>query len=538
MLKILNSQSKTITGAAIILSGAALMSRFVGIARDRVLAHYYGAGPVMDAYYAAFKIPDIIYNLLIVGALTAGFIPTFTKLLDNKNTNKAAWQLTNNILNILGAALIILCGLGIILAPILNKILAPGFNGENLIRLTGFTRIMFLSPFFLGVSMLMGGALQSLRRFVLYAIAPIFYNFGIIFGATALVRVLGENGLAYGVVLGAFIHCVIQAYGTYHCGWRYAFSFKTQDPDTKMVFKLMLPRTLGLAINQLNQVAMTMMASFLPIGSIAVYNYANNLQAVPVGVLAIPFALAVFPLFSQAAAEKNLDLFVNNFSSVVRQILFLIIPATILILLLRAQIVRVILGSGEFDWQATVNTADALAFFALGLIGQALIPVLSRAFFAFSNTKTPFVIGVISELISIIAALLLMKPLGAAGLALASSIGVTINLILLWMNLRAETKTLGESEIFPMLLQVTIASFAMGLIVQLLKYPLAKFFNQQFFWGIFGQGLFAGGFGLLFYGIICYFLQVPEFMQLKNSFERRWLQLRHLNATEIIENKE
>ena len=538
MLKILNSQSKTITGAAIILSGATLLSRFVGVARDRVLAHYYGAGPVMDAYYAAFKIPDIIYNLLIVGALTAGFIPTFTKLLSDKDENKKAWQLTNNVLNILGIALIVLCGLGMVFTPLLNKILAPGFSGENLIRVTAFTRIMFLSPIFLGISMLMGGALQSLRRFVLYAIAPIFYNFGIIFGATVLVRVMGENGLAYGVVLGAFIHCLIQVYGSYHCGWRYAFSFNTRDADTQTIFKLMVPRTLGLAITQLNQVVVTMMASFLPVGSIAVYSYANNLQAVPIGVLAIPFALAIFPLFSEAAAQKNTAEFVHYFSSVVRQILFLIIPATILILLLRAQIVRVILGSGQFDWNATINTADALACFALGLVAQSLIPVLSRAFFAFSNTKTPFVIGVISELISIIAALLLMKPLGAAGLALASSIGVTVNLILLWINLRAETKTLGEKEIFPMVLQVTAASFVMGLIVQLLKYPLAKIFNQQFFWGIFGQGVFAGGVGLLFYFIVCYFLQVPEFMQLKSSFEKRWLKMRNLNATEIIENKE
>ncbi len=473
-----------------------------------------------------------------MGALTAGFIPTFTKLLSSENENKEAWKLTNNILNILGISLIILCGLGMIFTPILNKILAPGFSGENLLRVTAFTRIMFLSPIFLGISMLMGGALQSLRRFVLYAIAPIFYNFGIIFGATVLVRIMGENGLAYGVVLGAFVHCALQAYGTYHSGWRYTFSFNTRDRDTATVFKLMVPRTLGLAITQLNQVVVTMMASFLPVGSIAVYNYANNLQAVPIGVLAIPFALAIFPLFSEAAAQKDIDLFVNHFSSVVRQILFLIIPSTILILLLRAQIVRVILGSGQFDWNATISTADALACFALGLVGQSLIPVLSRAFFAFSNTKTPFVIGVISELISIIAALLLMKPLGAAGLALASSIGVTVNLILLWVNLRSETKTLGENKIWPMVFQVTAASFVMGLIVQLLKYPLAKLFNQQFFWGILGQGVFAGGLGLLFYGLVCYFLQVPEFMQLKNSFEKRWLKLHHINSTEIIQNKE
>ncbi len=538
MLKILNSQSKTITGAAIILSGATLLSRFVGIVRDRVLAHYYGAGPVMDTYYAAFKIPDLIYSLLIVGALTAGFIPTFTKLLNEKDNNKRAWYLTNNLLNILGLSLVILCSLGIIFAPVLNKIIAPGFYGESLIRITSFSRIMFLSPIFLGISMIMGGVLQSLRRFVLYAIAPIFYNFGIIFGATVWVRLIGENGLAWGVVLGAFTHCIIQIYGVRQVGWRFHFNFDTKDKDTNTVGKLMVPRTLGLAITQLNQVVITMLASFLPVGSIAVYNYANNLQAVPVGVLAIPFALAIFPLLSSAAAKNNMPQFANHLSNVVRQILFLIVPAAILILLLRAQIVRVILGSGQFDWDATKNTANALAFFSLGLVAQALIPVLSRAFFALSNTKTPFVIGVISELISIIAALVLMKPLGAAGLALASSIGVTVNLVLLWINLRSKTKTLNESEILSLIYKIALASIVMGILVQALKYPLAKLLDQQYFWGIFGQGVVAGTAGIVVYFFLCYILRVPEFMQLKDSFAKRWLKTNNINTTEVIENKE
>lgn len=538
MLKILNSQSKSITGAAIILSGATLLSRLVGIIRDRVLAHYYGAGPVMDAYYAAFKIPDLIYNLLIVGALTAGFIPTFTRLLSEKDGNKRAWYLTNNILNILGISLLVLCSLGLIFTPVLNKIIAPGFHDDNLIRIIGFTRIMFLSPIFLGISMIMGGVLQSLRRFVLYAFAPIFYNFGIIFGATVLVRLMGENGLAWGVVLGAAIHCAIQIYGVRQVGWRYRFKFDIKDKDTNTVGKLMVPRTMGLAITQLNQVIVTMLASFLPVGSIAVYNYANNLQAVPVGVLAIPFALAIFPLLSAAAAENDMQQFVAHLSNVIRQILFLIVPAAILILLLRAQIVRVILGSGQFDWNATVNTADALAFFSLGLVAQALIPVLSRAFFALSNTKTPFIIGIISELISIIAALVLMKPLGAAGLALASSIGVTINLILLWINLRSETKTLNEAEILSLVYKIALASLVMGLVVQALKYPLAKLLNQQIFWGIFGQGAIAGTAGIVVYFFLCYILRVPEFIQFKDSFARRWLKIRNINTTEIIENKE
>jgi len=538
MLKILNTESKSITGAAIILAGATLVSRIIGVIRDRVLTHYFGAGPVLDAYFAAFKIPDLIYNLLIVGALTAGFIPTFTKLLNEEEKNEKAWDLTNNILNIFGLLLISFSIIGIIFARPLNGIIAPGFSGYNLERVISFTRIMFLSPIFLGISMIMGGVLQSLRRFTLYAIAPIFYNFGIIFGATVLVRIMGENGLAYGVALGALIHAAIQIYGVYDAGWRYKFKFNFYEKNTLTVGKLMIPRTVGLAVTQINQVVVTILASFLPVGSIAVYNLANNLQAVPVGIFAIPFALSVFPLLSKAAAENDAPQFVKYFSNVIRQIIFLIIPSAIMLILLRAQIVRVIYGSGQFDWDATIKTADTLAFFALGLIGQALIPVLSRAFFALSNTKTPFVIGVISELISIICALIFMKSWGAAGLALASSIGVTVNTILLWINLRSETKTLNESHLLPFFSKIATAALMMGVTTQILKQPLAMIFDQKYFYGIFGQGLFAGLSGLAVYCLVCHLLKVEEFSDIKQSFEKRWLRLKNIDTTEIIENKE
>lgn len=537
MFKFLNSQSKTITGAAIILSGATLLSRVVGIISDRILAHYYGAGPIMDAYYTAFKIPDLIYNLLIVGALTAGFIPTFTKLLNEKDKNSTAWKLANNILNILGIALLILCAFGVVFTPWLNRFIAPGFSGENLARVNMFTRIMFLSPIFLGISMIFGGILQSLRRFTLYAIAPVFYNIGIIFGVIVLTKFFGEAGLAMGVVVGAFIHCAIQVYGSHKVGYKYQFIFNTKDKDTRLVAALMIPRTLGIAITQFNQVIVTMLASFLPVGSIAVYNYANNLQAVPIGVLAIPFAMAIFPVLSSAAAENNSEKFVENFVATFRQVVFLIVPAMIIIMLLRAQIVRVVLGSGKFNWDDTTNTANTLAFFALGLLAQSLIPLLSRAFYALSDTKTPFVIGVIAELITIIGCLVLMRPLGAAGLALACSIGVTFNAIVLFINLRGYTKNLNENAILDLLFKVSIASLAMGVCVQALKYPLAKIFNQDYFFGILGQGAVAGIAGIAVYLILCYFLKVPEFNQLRQSFTKRWLKLQNITATEIIETK-
>ncbi len=544
MLKILNSQSKTVTGAAIVIAAATLLSRVVGIARDRVFAHYFGAGVVMDAYYAAFKIPDLIYNLLIVGALTAGFIPTFTKIFYKTDTKPrtelyggsgtgdktAAWKLCNNIINIIGVSLLVLCGLGMVFTPWLSKIIAPGFTGNSRELAITFTRIMFFSPFLLGISMVLGGVLQSLRHFLLYSIAPVFYNLGIIFGALVLVPWLGISGLAWGVVLGATLHSGAQLYGAYHNGYRWQWHFNLRDPETRLIGKLMLPRTLGLAMTQLNAVIVTVLASLLPIGSVAVYNYANNLQGVPTGLIGIPFALAVFPLLSTMAAEADGEGFVKHLSEITRQILFLIIPISVIILLLRAQIVRVILGSGAFDWAATVNTADTLAFFSLGLFANSLIPLYARAFYALANTKTPFVIGVIAELVSIISALLLMKPLGVAGLALASTIGAVLNSVMLFFSLRQITEHLEGERLLSFLYRIAGATIVMALTVQFLKYPLAKILDLNRFWGILLHGLISGIVGLVVYGLICRMLMVEEMMQIQSSLKKRWLRLWHVPA--------
>jgi putative peptidoglycan lipid II flippase len=378
--KILQTPSKSITGAALLISGATLFSRLVGILRDRVLVHHIDVGPVMDAYYAAFKIPDLIYNLLIVGALTAGFIPMFTKLLVEHDTTRPAWRLANNILNIIGIALIITCTFGILASPLLAKVIAPGFPLETKKILITFTRIMFLSPLFLGISMVLGGILQSLRHFFIYSIAPILYNLGIIFGVMVLVPLMGVTGLAWGVVLGAFLHTAIQLYGAYHNGFRWEWIFDLKHPPTRQVGKLMIPRTLGLAATQLNTIIITILGSLLPAGSITIYSLAFNLQGVPVGIIGIPFALAVFPVLAHSIAQKNIPEFTKNFSTTLRQIIFLIIPLAIIFLLSRAQIVRVVLGSGKFDWDATIATANTLAFFTLGILGAATVPLLARAF--------------------------------------------------------------------------------------------------------------------------------------------------------------
>ena len=537
MLKrILNGQSNSITGAAILISSAAFLSRIVGLFRDRIFAHYYAASNIMDAYHAAFKMPDLVYNLLIVGAISAGFIPAFTKLL-NSGGKIAAWRLANNILNILGVTVFFLTLLGIIFMPNIIPLLAPGFDSATQKMAIDFGRIMFASMFILSLSMIMGTILQSLRTFLLFSLAPIFYNIGIIAGVVGLVPYFGINGIAWGVVLGACMHFALQAYGAYKHGYRWQWLLDLKNKETILVAKLMIPRTMGLAMYQVNLIVVTILASLLPIGSIAIYNYANNLQGVPMGIIGIPFALAVFPALSMAVAQKNMEKFSQHLGRTINQVLFLIIPLSLIFLLLRAQIVRTVLGSGAFSWQDTITTADTLAFFALGLFAQSLIPLLGRAFYALENTKTPFVVGVIAELIAIIFALILMKKMGVAGLALAFSIGAVVNLILLGFSLQQQTKSLDLNKIFASLWKILIGAIAMALAVQFVKIPLAYIFNQEYFIGIFMQGLLAGLTGLAVYAFICYSLQLPEFIHFWGSFKRRWLHWRAVKIDESIQLK-
>lgn len=519
------SESKSVTGAAILISATTLISRLIGIVRDRTFAHYFGAGSVMDAYYAAFKIPDLIYGLLIAGALTAGFIPIFTRIFYESEDRSKAWKLADNIISIVGVAMIVLCGLGILFSPYLVKVIAPGFKGEQLELVRTFTRIMLISPLLLGISMVIGGVLQSMRQFLLYSIAPIFYNLGIIFGITVLNRFIGLSGLAWGVVIGSALHLTLQFFGAYLNGYRWHWHFDLNDLNTRLIGKLMLPRTIGIASSQLTTVIITIIASFLPLGSLAVLNYATNLQDVPAGIIGIPFALAVFPLLSRVTDKSQSEEFGNLVASTTRQIIFLVIPVSVAFLLLRAQIVRVILGTGAFDWNATIQTADTLAFFSLSLFAQSLIPLYARAFYALNNTLTPFVISIISELLCIIGALVFMKPLGVAGLALAKSASAIINFAILGIMLHRQNKDIIDDRFLPLLFKTTIAALVMGLVIQYLKVPLSQFFDQRYFLGIFAQGFVAGTIGILAYGFICTVLGVDEMRHLRNSLKSRWLKL-------------
>ena len=526
--RILSSQSNSITGAAVVLGLASFISRLIGVIRDRLFAHHFGAGDVLDAYYAAFRIPDLVYNLIIVGALSAGFIPVFMKLVTKDKDE--SWRVTNSIINILGLILIIACGVLFIFTPQLMKLVVPGFDAEKMQMTVMLSRIMFFSPILLGISGIASSVLQSFKNFFIYSLTPIMYNLGIIIGVIFFVPIWGINGLAYGVILGALLHLLIQIPSLYSHGFRYQALFLWKNKYVREIGRLMVPRTLGMATSQINLLVITILASTLAAGSVAIFNLANNLQYFPIGLIGISFAIAAFPTLAKFVAEDKKNEMTEQLSRTIRQILFFIIPITIAFLLLRAQIVRVIYGSGEFNWSDTILTANTLAFFSLSLFAQCLIPLLARAFYALHDTWTPFFIGIVSTIVNIIAALYFKQILGVSGLALGFTIGMVVQMSLLWLLLHRQLGTLHESKIIISLYKISLAGIIMAILIQLSKSPLSYFVDMTKFWGILTQGFIAGGIGLLAYGIICWLLKLEEMTLFAGSLKRRWLKLTNVQG--------
>lgn len=530
--KLFSSQSKSVTGAALILSAASFLSRLIGVLRDRIFADRFGAGNTLDVYYAAFRIPDLVYNLIIVGALSAGFIPVFMEVWIKDK--KKALDITNGLISILALSLIVVCTALFFLTPRLVHLLVPGFGPGQIDQTIALTRIMLVSPIILGLSGIASGVLQSLKCFFVYSLTPIVYNLGIILGAIFLVPVLGMQGLAYGVLLGATLHLAIQIPVLIQHGFRLHPSLPFADSYVRKIGKLMIPRTLTLATGQLNFLIITIIASTLPEGSLTIFNFANNLQYFPVGIIGISFALATFPTLSQLFAEKKPTEFVQQISNTVRQIIFFIMPLTVIFLLLRAQIVRVALGAGKFDWTATITTADTLALFSLSLFAQALIPLLTRAFYAIHNTFTPLLIAFISVLINIIGSLALKESMGVAGLALAFSVAAIFQLTVLWISLRVITQKLDESNLLHPIYKIVVASLCMAAAVQFLKEYTGPMLDMTRFWGIFIQGVIAGLGGLLVYVCTCRLLRLEEITHLYITCKTKLFNIKNIQA-DIIE---
>jgi len=397
--KILNSQTNSVGAAAGILAASSLISRFLGLIRDRLLASTFGASSNLDVYFAAFRIPDFIYNILIAGGIVVAFVPLFSEyFLKDK---EEAWDFVNNVLGIFLFFLVITTLIISIFAPIIVKIITPGFNSQQLALTVLLTRILFLSPIFLGLSSIFSGILQYFNRFLVYSLAPILYNLGIILGIIFLAPVSGILGVTLGVIMGAFLHFAIQIPSAVNAGLSYKPIFHLKDSKIKRVFYLMLPRTFGVAAPQINLMVVTAIASGLPAGALSIFTFANNLQQFPLGLIGIPFAIAAFPALSQAWASQKKEDFTIKFSSTFRKILYIIIPLSFLIFIFKNQIIEIILKTGRFSEAAAALAAASLGLFTLGIFATTLIPLIFRAFFALQDTKTPTIIAIIAMILNI-----------------------------------------------------------------------------------------------------------------------------------------
>jgi putative peptidoglycan lipid II flippase len=405
-----NFQTKNITAAAGILAFSALFSRILGLLRDRLLAGRFGASSELDVYFAAFRIPDFIYNILIAGGVIVALVPLFSEYFIKDS--KEAWKFVSNILNVF---LVLLAGISdiiFIFAPFFVKIITPGFDGQKLDLTIFLTRILLLSPIFLGLSSIFSGILQYFNRFLAYGLAPILYNAGIIVGIVFFAPSLGILGVVLGVILGAFLHFVFQIPSAVKAGFSYKFILDFKDSRIKRIFSLMIPRTFGVAAPQINLMVVTALSSLMPAGTLAIFSLSINLSQFPMGLFGIPFAVAAFPVLSRAFASSEKEEFLKHFYATFRKILFITLPLSVVIFLARNQIVEIIYKSGSFGQTPIELTAACLGLFALGIWSSCLIPLVLRGFFALQDTKTPTIISVLALVLNVALSLFFVWLLG------------------------------------------------------------------------------------------------------------------------------
>lgn len=518
----LKSLSASVAGGAAILAAASLASRLIGLVRDNLFAQYFGASGILDMYNAAFKVPDFIFNIVVLGALSASFVPVFIER-QTQAGKAAADQVASAMLTIMGIALLVLTSCAIFVSEPLSQWLLASRSVAQQVGTAQLMRIMLVSVIFFGLSNVFAGMLQARRKFLSFAAAPILYNLGIIVGIIWLYPRFQLVGLAYGVLLGATLHFVIQALAVYHQGFRYQPLLLLHSPSVQQILRLMPPRAFTLGVAQLNIAVIAALALRLPEGSLVIWTWADNLQNVPINMFGVSLALSAFPVFAQAFADQDLPKFRQVFSENFRRLLFLIIPISVAILLLRAQLVRVILGSfdsGAFDWDATVMTAQVLGIFAISLFAQASIPLLARSFFAHHDTRTTLYISVGSLVLNFGLAYGLMQYLQLYGLALAFAISSLVNMLLLLFFLRIKFGDLDDATIVRSIWRIMIASLAMGLTIHGMKYFVAPLVDMRTFIGILIQTVASLGAGGIVYLGAAYYFNFPELQIVKQQLAK------------------
>ena len=456
---------KNLIVSAGIISGATLLSRILGFLRDVIMANMFGAQMVTDAFLVAFRLPSLLRRLMGEGALSASFIPVFTEYLHKKDAQES-WEMVNNVISLVIIMSIVIVALCLLFAPWIITMCAPGYRlyPRKFYLTTLLARIMFPYIFFIGLGALSMGILNSFNHFLFPALAPALLNIGIISGAYLISPRLKEPivGLAIGVLLGGLAQVLFEMPLLIHKGLKFRFTLDLHHEGLRRIGTLMFPATFGLAVAEINSMVDTICATLLPEGSVSYLYYSNRLIQFPLGLFGKAIGTAILPTMSGQAARGEIGTLKETFSFGLRLVMFITLPATVGLIILRHQIVSILFQRGAFTAQAVQATATALLLYAIGLFAYASVPVIVSVFYSFQDTKTPVKAAIITLTINMLLNVILMWPLKHGGLALSTSLSSILHFFCLCYYLRRKMGPLGGRKIFVSYMKIVAASGLTG----------------------------------------------------------------------------
>jgi putative peptidoglycan lipid II flippase len=461
-------ENHRMTKAAGVVGSATLLSRMFGFIRDVVIAWFFGAGLVSDAFFVAFRIPNLLRRLFAEGSLSAAFIPVFTEYLTKRGKDEA-FRMARSAIRLLSVFLVATAITGILLSPVIIRLIAPGFvaSPEKYSLTVLLTRIMFPYIFFIGLVALCMGILNVLGHFAAPALAPVFLNISIIGSVFLIAPHMADpvTGIAIGVLIGGFLQLALQVPFLIKKGFYFWQKTNMYHPGLKKVGLLMVPIIFGSAVYQINILVGTLLASLLAQGSVSYLYYADRLVQFPLGIFAIAMATAVLPTLSRQAAGKDLQAVRDTFSYAMKMVFFITIPSMVGLIVLREPIVALLFKRGEFDLETTRLTAYALLYYSIGLWAFSAVRIVVATFYALQDTKTPVRMAIVSVCANVILGVILMGPMGHGGLALSTSLASILNLGLLVWALRTKLGALGLKSITESACKTIVCSGMMGAVV-------------------------------------------------------------------------
>ena len=460
------SGKQTIARAGLIVSGAFLVSRVLGYIRLVVIGNAFGATPQLDSFFAAFRLPDLIFQLVAAGALSSALIPIVSALFTTHEFARA-WRVVSTVVNLMLIGLLVLAVGLFILAPVIVPAITPGFGPRQLDETVELTRIMLLSPIFLALGAVATSVLNSGGRFTAAAMAPIVYNLAIIGAALILGPTMGVEGLALGVVVGSMSHLFVQLRPLGRMGFRYQPRIEPDDPEARHALILMAPRAIGLGATQITFIVVTSLATLLGAGAVSDFNFAFAMLQIPLGIIGVPLGIVVLPTLSRAAALGNEDAFASLLTRALRLLIYVMVPISVLTAVARRPFVEILFGSGKIDDTNLELIALTLAYFLIGLTAHALIAVLARAFYARQDTVTPVVAAVAAVAINTTLAIVLVGPLGLGGIALAIAVAAWVEAVALIVVLRRRLPSFPLAGIGRVSLEAVGASLVAGVVAHL-----------------------------------------------------------------------